>query len=85
MSIYNLVERNIDPAAGSGRMILENHLVLFPDGKDEAIARAFFAEIGRRDGDPVNDAVIDYETRVAEDRPYEDATSVDDLRRSLGR
>lgn len=53
------------------------------DGRNEEIARAFFEEADRRGR--ISHAVVDYERRVVESRPYEDAVSIDDLTRDLGR
>lgn len=53
------------------------------DGRDEAIARDFFAELEHRA--KVDDAIVEYEERVRDNRPYEDVGSVDELARRLGR
>lgn len=53
------------------------------DGRDEAIARHFFAELEHRA--KVDDAIVEYEERVRENRAYEEAGSVEDLARRMGR
>lgn len=62
---------------------MKTHTQMLLDGRDEQMARAFFARIELRRNTEA--AVREYELRVAEGRPYEDAVSVDELARLLGR
>lgn len=61
----------------AGQTVVEATMVT--DNLDEAVARALFERV--RIAQLVEAAVVEYSERASADIPYEDAGSVDDLRR----